>query len=53
MKIQYLGISEIRGPLVVLDHVKDICFDEVAELVLNNGQVKAGACDPAGRGSQR
>ncbi|PWM39422.1 MAG: V-type ATP synthase subunit B [Clostridiales bacterium] len=42
MKIQYLGISEIRGPLVVLDHVKDICFDEVAELVLNNGQVRRG-----------
>lgn len=42
MKIQYLGISEIKGPLVVLDHVQGICFDEMAELVLSNGEVRHG-----------
>ncbi len=42
MKIQYLGISEIKGPLIVLDHVRDICFDELAELQLSNGEVRRG-----------
>ncbi len=42
MKIQYLGISEIKGPLIVLDHVQDICFDELAELQLANGEVRRG-----------
>lgn len=42
MKIQYLGISEIKGPLVVLDHVQGICFDEMAELVLSTGEVRHG-----------
>ena len=42
MKIRYLGISEIKGPLVVLEHVRGVCFDELAELELKNGEIRRG-----------
>ena len=34
MALQYVGLSEINGPLVVLDHVKDASYDEMVELQL-------------------
>ena len=37
MSVQILGLKEINGPLVVLDGVKGVGFDEMAELVLDNG----------------
>ena len=37
MNIQYIGLKKIDGPLIVLDHVKDIGFEEVAELRLSDG----------------
>ena len=33
MALQYVGLSEINGPLVVLDHVKDASYDEMVELM--------------------
>ena len=42
MKIQYLGIKEINGPLIVLDGVKDAHFDEMAQVILENGEVRTG-----------
>ena len=42
MKIQYLGIKEINGPLIAVDGVQDAAFDEMAEIVLENGQVRHG-----------
>ena len=42
MKIQYLGIKEINGPLIVLDGVKNAHFDEMADIVLDNGEVRHG-----------
>ena len=32
MAIEYLGLSEINGPLVVLEGVQDAVFDEIVEL---------------------
>lgn len=29
MAIEYLGLSEINGPLVVLEGVRDASFDEI------------------------
>ena len=42
VKIQYLGIKEINGPLIVLDGVKNAHFDEMADIVLDNGEVRHG-----------
>jgi V/A-type H+/Na+-transporting ATPase subunit B len=32
MSIEYLGLSEINGPLVVLEGVRDASYDEIVEL---------------------
>ena len=37
MSVQILGLKEINGPLVVLDHVTDIGYDEMAELYMEDG----------------
>ena len=42
VRIQYLGIKEINGPLIVLDGVKNAHFDEMADIVLDNGEVRHG-----------
>ena len=42
MSVQILGLKEINGPLVVLDGVKDVGYDEMAELVLDNGTRRTG-----------
>ncbi len=42
MSIQYIGLKEINGPLVVLDHVKNASFDEICELSLNDGTKRLG-----------
>ena len=31
MAIEYLGLSEINGPLVVLEGVENAAFDEIVE----------------------
>ncbi|MDP4108623.1 MAG: V-type ATP synthase subunit B [Bacillota bacterium] len=42
MRVEYVGLSEINGPLVVLDGVKDVFFEEVCEIILDNGQKRFG-----------
>ena len=37
MELKYVGLSEINGPLVVLDNVKDVAFDEIAQIRLSDG----------------
>lgn len=37
MNLKYVGLSEINGPLVVLDKVKNISYDEMAQIRLNDG----------------
>ena len=37
MSIQYVGLSEINGPLVVMDNVKNVSYDEIAQIKLNDG----------------
>ena len=36
MAIEYLGLSEIKGPLVALEGVSNAAFDEIVELTLDN-----------------
>lgn len=42
MSLQILGLTEITGPLVVLDHVKDASYEEMVELFLEDGTKRLG-----------
>ncbi|MBI9009611.1 MAG: V-type ATP synthase subunit B [Tenericutes bacterium] len=42
MKLQYIGLNEIKGPLVFIDNVRGIAFEEVLEIKLNNGEIRHG-----------
>jgi len=42
MNLQYIGLKEINGPLIFLDNVKGIGFDEMVEIRLENGSVRHG-----------
>ena len=42
MAIEYLGLSEINGPLVVLESVRDASFDEIVEFKVDDGSKKLG-----------
>lgn len=42
MSIQYIGLSEINGPLVALDHVKGVGYDEIAYIRLSDGTERVG-----------
>ncbi|HAM63504.1 MAG: V-type ATP synthase subunit B [Firmicutes bacterium GWF2_51_9] len=42
MSLQIVGLKEIRGPLVVIDQVPDVGFEEVVDLLLDDGSVRNG-----------
>ncbi len=42
MSVQFIGLKEINGPLVVLDHVPNASFDEIVELLLEDGTTRLG-----------
>ncbi|MCI7351164.1 MAG: V-type ATP synthase subunit B [Ruminococcus sp.] len=42
MSLQYVGLKEINGPLVALEHVENASYDEVAEIRLNDGTTRLG-----------
>lgn len=42
MSVQFVGLKEINGPLVVLDNVDGISYEEMVELVLEDGTSRAG-----------
>lgn len=42
MSIQYLGLKKIDGPLIVLDKVKDVGYEEVAAIKLEDGTERVG-----------
>ena len=42
MAVQYLGLKEINGPLVALDNVTGVSYDEVAEITLSDGSTRTG-----------
>ena len=37
MSLQLLGLDEIQGSLVALDHVKNVSNEEMVSILLNNG----------------
>ena len=38
MAIEYLGLSSINGPMVVLEGVQGAAYDEIVEMSTNNGK---------------
>ena len=42
MAIEYLGLSNINGPLVVLEGVQDAFYDEIVEFVVEGNEHKLG-----------
>lgn len=42
MNLQYVGLNEINGPLVVLDGVEGASYDEVVDIRLNDGSARIG-----------
>ena len=42
MNLQYIGLKEINGPLIFLDNVKGIGFEEMVEIRLENGTIRHG-----------
>ena len=42
MAIEYLGLSEINGPLVVMEGIKDASYDEIVEFRVDDGSRKLG-----------
>ena len=42
MSIEYLGLSQINGPLVVLEDVQDASFEEIVEITVDGKDKKLG-----------
>ncbi|MBQ8827129.1 MAG: V-type ATP synthase subunit B [Oscillospiraceae bacterium] len=42
MSLQYVGLKEINGPLVVLDNVEGAAYDEVVDIRLDDGSSRVG-----------
>lgn len=42
MNLQYVGLNEINGPLVVLDGVEGASYDEVVDIRLDDGSLRIG-----------
>ena len=42
MSVQFVGLKEINGPLVVLDHVREASFEEMVTLELEDGTTRDG-----------
>ena len=46
MRIEYTGLSEIRGSLIALDGVRDAKYDELVEITLAGGRRRRGRKGP-------
>lgn len=42
MKIKYLGLEQINGPLVFIKTPKDVSFEEQVQITLKNGETRIG-----------
>ena len=42
MALQYVGLNEINGSLVALDHVKGASYDEMVEIQMKDGTTRSG-----------
>ena len=42
MNIEYLGLREVNGPLIVLDGVKNACYEELVHITCNENDHRIG-----------
>ena len=42
MSIEYMGFTEINGPLVILDGVSNASYEEMVDITLKNGEKRQG-----------
>ena len=42
MRLEYIGLSELSGSLIVLEGVKGVAYDEMAEVTLDSGGATYG-----------
>lgn len=42
MQVEYIGLKEIDGPLVIIEGIKDVAFDEIVEIKLRDGERRLG-----------
>lgn len=42
MKIEYLGLTQINGPLIAVEGLRGASFDEVVEVTINNTEKRVG-----------
>ncbi len=42
MRLEYIGLSELSGSLIVLEGVSGVSFDEMAEITLDSGERRYG-----------
>jgi V/A-type H+-transporting ATPase subunit B len=42
MSLEYVGLKEINGPLIVMDKVKNISYEEIAQIKLDDGTTRLG-----------
>ncbi|HDM88857.1 MAG TPA: V-type ATP synthase subunit B [Candidatus Bathyarchaeota archaeon] len=50
VKPEYRGVSRISGPIIVVDGVSGVGFDEVVEVITPSGEVRKGRVLEVGRG---
>lgn len=42
MSLQYIGLNQINGPLVFLENVEDVGFEEMVEITMADGTIRNG-----------
>lgn len=42
MSLEFVGLKEINGPLIALDGVKDVSFEEMVDIALDDGSRRTG-----------
>ncbi len=42
MKLQYLSIDKVQGPIIVISGIKDATYDEIVNITVNNNEKKKG-----------
>ena len=42
MSIKYIGLKEVNGPLIALDNVENVGYDEIAQIQLEDGSARLG-----------
>jgi len=50
VKPEYVGVSRIAGPIIIVEGVKEVGFDEMVEIVTPSGEVRRGRVLEVGRG---